>query len=427
MKPAFRSTIGDFRFAVKKLVSSDLFPLFVAVAAGPLFVFPRERWLGLLFLVPLAWLLRALFGLPLLRRTPADLALAVLVLWVLIGTLRLADIGPSTEKLAGFVYGLIVFYAVLDAARRPGRLKAGIALFLAAGAAVAVVGTLGRWLPESAGALDSAKAKSDIPRLEMNIAGTDKGVNPNPLGGTLLLFVPLGLALVPRLREKTRRPALIFVLTIVAIDLAAIIYARSFGAWAALVLSLMILGRKKRLFKAIVGIGLIVAAAFFWLKIDQPVMDTDKSLRGTLLKSIHSRFPVWAAGIEAVREEPLFGLGLDQFRLREGIDYDLAHAHNQFLHTAAETGMPGLAAYLAILIAAGWMAIRTGVSRKSAWMKSASTGLAVGQAGFAVFGLADAIALGAKPGLFFWISLSLIAAIYLADEETPAEEGPSCS
>jgi len=421
MKPGFRSTIGEFRLPVKKLVSSDLFPLFVAVAAGPLFVFPRERWLWILPAVPLVWLLRGLFGLPWLRKTPADLALAVLAVWILLGTLRLPDIGPSVDKLAGFVYGVVVFYAVLEAARKPGRLRAGIVLFLMAGAVIAVVGTLGR---------RATDLFTPVPHIEMNIAGAANGVNPNPLGGTLLLFLPLGLALVPHFLkkengpagEKARRPALLFVLLIVALELAAIVFARSFGAWAALFFSLLIIGRKKRLLKGIIGIGLIAAVAFLWLKINRPIADIGENLRGTMTKSVSSRFPIWAAGIKAIHENPVFGVGMDRFRLGEGIDYDLAHAHNQFLHTAAETGIPGLAAYLAVLIAAGWMAIQVGRSKKSSWMKSAVLGLTVGQIGFAVFGLADAIALGAKPGLFFWISLSLIAAIYLS-----ADEGAPCS
>ncbi len=421
--------------SLKKLVSSDYFPLFVAVLAGPLFVFPRERWLWALLAVPLVWLGRGLIGLPWLRRSPIDLALAVLLVWALLGTLRLPEIGPSIEKLAGFVYGIIVFYAILEAARRPRRLKAGIAVFLALSLIVAVVGTLSRRKIENMKVIDSQKVFSSLPTVDMKIERVEEGVNPNPLGGTLLLFVPLGLALVPSVLkrrdrfvpEKIRFPVVILVLFVVAVDFAAILFARSFGAWAALLFSLLILGRKKRAFKALLGIGLIAAASIFWLKIDRPVFKTDNSLRGTLVESISSRFSIWASGIEAVREEPLFGVGLDRFRLGEGIDYNLGHAHNQFLHTAAEMGIPALAAYLAILFGAGWMTAQVERSNKPRWMKDAARGLAVGQVGFAVFGLADVIALGAKPGLFFWISLSLITAIYLSADEAGAEEKIPCS
>lgn len=420
---------------VKKLVTSDLFPLIIAAAAGPLFVFPRERWLWICLLVPLVSIVRALFGLPALRRTPCDLALAVLVVWVLLGTLLLPDIGPSVEKLAGFVFGVIVFYAVLEAARRPGRLKAGIALFLAVGAVVAVVGTLGRHDSKSLENSISGRILSEVPKLDLKIERTANGVNPNPLGGTLLLFIPAGLALAPfvlkkesgLIEEKFRPAAFAFIVGVIAVATAAVVFSRSSGAWGALLFSLLILGRQRRFIKAAVGICLIAAAAFLWLKVDRPIAETDESLRGTLVHSIHNRFPAWAEGLAAVREKPLFGVGLDRFRLRAGVDYDLAHAHNQFLHTAAETGIPGLAAYLAVLLAAGWMAVQTGFSGKPAWMRAASAGLAVGQAGFAVFGLTDAVALGAKPGLFFWISLGLITAIYLAPDETAAEETPACS
>ena len=343
--------------------------------------------------------------------------------------LGIADIEGSVAKAAGLVYGIVVFYAVVSAAKTEGRIKLGIAAFLAASIIIALVGTLGRTAVASARGIDSNKVFSALPRVDLNIERAEQGVNPNPLGGTLLLFLPLGLAMIPELTkkyekdgERYRKLFLFLSITAVVVALAAVIYGRSFGAWAALLFCLAILDRKKRWLKAAIGTGIIVAVAIFWVKIDRPSLPNDGSLRGTLVRSVSSRYPLWAAGIAAAGERPVFGVGMDQLRLREDVGYVRAHAHNQFINTAAEVGIPALAAYLAILFGAGWMTMRVEKSKKPRWMKDAAQGLAVGQVGLAVFGLADAIALGAKPGLFFWISLSLIASIYLApDEDKKAE------
>jgi len=78
-------------------------------------------------------------------------------------------------------------------------------------------------------------------------------------------------------------------------------------------------------------------------------------------------------------------------------------------------GIPSLMAYVAILIVAGRMTVK--VSRAGPqmplWMVQTMRGLAWGQIAFGIFGLADAISLGAKTSVFFWMSLAIMTSIYL--------------
>ncbi len=121
---------------------------------------------------------------------------------------------------------------------------------------------------------------------------------------------------------------------------------------------------------------------------------------------------LWNEGVEAVAENPWFGAGLNQFRMRPGVKYELSHAHNHLIHTAAELGIPGLVAYLAILIGAGYMCVEVWKKRKDEFMKMAVLGLGAGQMAHFLFGMGDSIPLGAKTGVLFWVSLALIAGIY---------------
>ena len=74
--------------------------------------------------------------------------------------------------------------------------------------------------------------------------------------------------------------------------------------------------------------------------------------------------------------------------------------------------MPGLIAYLAILIGTAYMCFE--ILRKSniGWMRISALGFGCGQFAHLIFGMTDSIPLGAKVGIFFWFSLGLITAIY---------------
>jgi putative inorganic carbon (HCO3(-)) transporter len=89
---------------------------------------------------------------------------------------------------------------------------------------------------------------------------------------------------------------------------------------------------------------------------------------------------------------------------------DVAHAHNIFIQVAVDTGLPGLIAYLAILVSSTALCYQ--VARQGGEDKRLVMGLLAGLVGLHFFGLTDTIAPGAKPGLLLWLSLGLIVAIY---------------
>lgn len=437
-----RSAIGEARNLPKTLglperarqiVSSDIALFIIALGLGPLFIFPRERWLWMLFIVPLIWIGRGILGFRWLRRTPIDGAVALIAFWAFLGTFRVSDIEESTAKLAGFVYGIVVFYVVVESVKSFGRIKIAVAVFLVAGFIVASVGTINR--PQDRYKPPKKGITNIVPRVDMKIERAETGVNPNPLGGTLLLFIPLGLVQIPMLLKRKseyfssswRFPALGLVIVILAAETIAIVLSNSFGTWLALGIALLMIGRRWRAVKAFAGLAILAVFIVFFLKPSVPIPKNDRSLRGTLLLGMDSRIPLWSAGIETVQQHPLFGVGMDRLRLIPKFKYEQAHAHNQYIHTAAEMGIPALAAYLAILMGIGWMAVEVGRSRMPKWMILSMRGLAIGQLGFSIFGFADAIALGAKPGIFFWISIAIMTSIYLIGRErgmigSPQEE-----
>jgi len=105
---------------------------------------------------------------------------------------------------------------------------------------------------------------------------------------------------------------------------------------------------------------------------------------------------------------PLFSIGPEA---------DIGHAHNTFLQAGVDLGMPGLIAYLAIHISA--LAMMASLWRRMnelplplALSRAAILGLGGGLAAHLLYGITDAVALGAKPGLLWWLLLALVAALF---------------
>jgi hypothetical protein len=149
--------------------------------------------------------------------------------------------------------------------------------------------------------------------------------------------------------------------------------------------------------------------------------------------TLAGRVEIWSRALYAVQDFPFTGCGLGTFRRVVRILYplfripsttDIAHAHNIFLQTALDLGLPGLIAYLALLGIAGticWHCARHG----GPLIRATALGLAAGLVGLHTYGLADALALGSKPGIAFWFALGLIAALPRVLPEEKREAAPS--
>jgi O-antigen ligase len=91
---------------------------------------------------------------------------------------------------------------------------------------------------------------------------------------------------------------------------------------------------------------------------------------------------------------------------------DVAHAHNHLLQAALDLGIPGLIAYLAIWLLVGVLLTRVYRRGDEATHRTVASGLGVGLIAHFVFSLTDAIPLGAKVGVLFWLTLALVVALH---------------
>jgi putative inorganic carbon (HCO3(-)) transporter len=93
-------------------------------------------------------------------------------------------------------------------------------------------------------------------------------------------------------------------------------------------------------------------------------------------------------------------------------DFDVAHSHNHLLQAALDLGVPGLIAYLSIWIVIAALLIRVYTRGSEPQYRSMAGGLGAGLIAHFVFSMTDAIPLGAKVGVLFWLTLALVVSLH---------------
>jgi len=386
--------------------------------AAPFFLFPSMKFIWVYLFIPIIWIWRWLNKKNLLERTIIDWAILFLTIQVFATCIIVHDIEYSLPKISGYVFGITFFYSALPLMKSEKLIKFGLYIYLASGFILSIIGILGMNI------ISYHKKSFDtlyrlinlIPKIDFNLPGAENGFHPNAIGGTLILIIPLYVLL---LFFSSRRKSInsiqlrfqtsIFLCIGFSLTFFSLLLTQSRSSWIGFVFSLCFF-----LFLSKKGIkwGVIIVLIFllaYGILLNSNKMDLIKK---EMESKIDLRIETWNLAVSKIKEHPFFGIGMNKLRQEPLLYYTRAHAHNHFIHTASELGIPGLIAYLAILIGTGLMCYQTWLKSKIRWMKISALGLGCGQLAHFIFGFADSIPLGAKVSIFFWISLVLITAMY---------------
>jgi len=143
---------------------------------------------------------------------------------------------------------------------------------------------------------------------------------------------------------------------------AALLGSYTRNAWVGLMAALTVLAliRAPRLLLAFAP-----AAMLFIILAPVPLVHRVTSIFNPRDISNYDRLCMLEAGLTMVRESPVFGIGPDVVRHRYALyrppsapRYNVPHLHNSLLQVAAERGLPALAAYLGLHLAAMGLAWR---------------------------------------------------------------------
>lgn len=433
----------------------------LAVAAvAPLLVFPtvRPRWTaGVLIALVVVWGLRWLVLREPWPVTPFNGALLLFALMIPVAVWASALPEFTLPKAAGLVLGLATFRAVAFTVRSRRALYLAAAAFCLLGLVIVAVGALAaQW----AGKVDVLGALADrVPRLIATLPGLrTAGVSPNQLAGVLALYLPVAVALaggwpLGRPRRVVRWLLLAGCLGFLMLVAGLLVLTQSRSGWIGGAAGLLALGtlwglssqrRWKRLLGAALPLLTVAAVAGGILYVgpqragevvygaggDAAVEEVVGSI------GIAGRVEIWSRALYAIQDFPFTGCGLGTFRrvvhilyplFLIGPDSDIAHAHNIFLQTALDLGLPGLVAYLALLMVAFAFCWRQ-AGRDDDLIHPLALGLAGGLVGLHIYGLTDAVALGSKPGVAFWFALGLVAVLARVSSASschrPSRAGP---
>lgn len=428
---------------------------------APLLLFPSPVRSPALLIVPAVWIAAWVAGHEPLPRTPLNGTLLLLNLMVLVSTYATYDMATSLPKVSGVVLGISVFYAIAREGQRPGGWWLSFLAFLGMGLGVAGLGLLGtRWIAKVS---FLTPIISRLPTRLTGLPGAEEGFHPNQVAGALLWVMPALITLSVLLVTKTkdlwtafgrgRTTAVVSLMAVMTLFVTGVfVLTQSRGGYIAFALAGLTLifvalpPRGRWLFLGSLAILTVVAgvvlsqqeAATIWggLMIGSDLA-SDPALS---LDTLQGRLEVWSRAIYGIQDFPFTGMGMNTFRHIVHVlyplfiissDFDIAHAHNEFLQAALDLGIPGLIALLALYIGAFWMLreIWQAVSINKSQIPNRNPlpaslldslpliqtlvlGLGGGLFAHMLYGLTDALALGAKPGVLFWMLLGLISGLF---------------
>ncbi len=401
----------------------------VAIVMG-LLLFPE--------LVPRSW--RALWAwtggvtalavaVALAPRGPMQGLLVVLGLLVLQAAWRATPSPATLSHFTGICAGLMTMSLVGAWAQAPRRFQAAAALYVAVACLALVLGAVGA-SPPDAKLFEPDVVTRALPRRPLLLPGLDSTgwINRNAIGAVALLALPVTLGLA--ISAWRRRPALLALAAAGAVlALYSIVASQSRSVWlsAGLLLGLWVLRPGAGWRRRATAAGLLGAVSLAGVlalqlsgRVDLP------SVARTALVSVGERGRIVSQAIAAVRTDPWLGIGLNEFRHvyqpPPASAWALApHAHNILLQTVLDIGIIGAGAYLALLL---WVLV--GAVRLRSLPASDGGGIVTGAAlalvGVHVFGIVDAVALGARVGLLQWWACGLIVAAVRA---SAPDRGPT--
>ena len=436
---------------------------------GPLYVFIRPATTPVLLAVPallaLLWARVTPDDPSAARRTPLDWAILLLVAMVLVSLWATFSIDFSLPKIAGLVFGVGLFYAVVSRGRaRPRALWQMLAVYLALGAGVAALGLLGMQVSTKFPVL--AAIVSRLPRGAVSLPGAESGLQPNEVAGVLVWVAPVALALAAAVWLNLGALAPVHggastvaagaLLTLVALGTAGVLVltqSRSglLGLAAALLVMLLVaLWSRRRAIRAAFEpgrrrlwlVGSVVAAAALLvgagLRYRQPLVASAQQVlvssgadptSSDPLQTLDARAEIWSRAIYGIEDFPYTGMGMNTFRKMVNVlyplftispDIDLGHAHNTWLQVALDLGLPGLVAFVALWVGALAMLLQSvRRSATSPGMRALALGLLGALAGNFAFGLTDTVALGARPGFLWWMLVALVTLVWMRSKPAP--------
>lgn len=224
-------------------------------------------------------------------------------------------------------------------------------------------------------------------------------INRDHFAGYLEMVIPLAVGVLFADIGKEKKVLVGFCLTTMTV---AFVLAASRGAWASLLVSgLLILPfvhRKKLLKRVLLGLILCCVAIYFALShfdLSYAAYRARTIIEGVGIDEM--RIQMWMGSVDLIKAHPWIGSGIgnfiyvfSQFR-PTGIPqiWTVDYAHNDYLHMAAELGLPVLILISWIIVASVWSGLREFSNSQGSFKRSILLGASIGVMSMALHSFVD--------------------------------------
>lgn len=345
------------------------------------------------------------------KATVFDGMILFFVIWSGFSIQSSPDLGYSSynyfQLMSRYV---LLYYLVVNHIHSPEQLKRVLKLMVLSSCLVSLYGFYQYFHGLDISKLDWVD-DSQFPELKTRVFSTLH--NPNLLAGFLVIMAAVTTGIVCGLKRARDK---FFLSVIVSMLGLCLVFTYSRGAWISILVVIIIYSvfYSRKLFWLLLIIPLLMLCGQHtaWervLSIFNPT-DTSSSLRMAL----------WESTLAMIHDKPLFGVGWGAYWLAYP-DYDfyihdpattIFHAHNMYLAVAAETGIPGLLAFMGILYGHMAAAFKMAVQGRSKWLSGIMLGMVAAMASIVIGGMTDYILFNIQMSMLFWLINGLIVAAW---------------
>ncbi len=316
-----------------------------------------------LVLAPFAFVISLLGSFVLQRRlewrgTPLDAPIFVLMLMLPLTVAVTAHREITLEQVWRLLDGIVLFFSIVYALRTPRDVRLAL---------------MGVWLLVAGLALTSpVTAAGARPAWNIPMLAPLRGfIHHNVMGALLAMTFPLGMAnLLFAGKRISRLEYVLYALGSVAM-MVGLWTLPSRGAWLGVGIAiLLLLTIHSRWGRLVVGVGILVAVVLVTTESGRQFLFSEALLGITVPNpeafdpfqwGLEQRVEIWRRSYALARIFPLTGIGMGTFQetmravvIDDTFLYSWPHAHNIFLQVAVDLGLIGLIAWSLLLIGLGW-------------------------------------------------------------------------
>jgi putative inorganic carbon (HCO3(-)) transporter len=382
-------------------------------------IFPIGRWPFLVLgLVALTWLCRWLATGRFTVATGMDVPIVIILFMALVGYSISIVPALSETRLWSLIFGIAVFYGIVNTLNLERYIWAAASFLAVLTVGIAGISLLGTdwqqtrmvklpWIYDHLPSLIRGLPNSGVPRASDLI-------HPRFVGITMAVLVAVFLALFIYTRNRNLR---ILSLVVILVGFGTLLLTQTLAGVVGVLVALLFLAVwRNRWFLLAIPMGL--AAGLTGLLVIGPTRFFQYifSVDNPVGIGVALRMDIWSRALAMIRDMPYTGIGVNTFPVILSSFYPgfllgpEPHAHNLFLQTALDFGLPGLVAFLWLVVAWVVMVRRKYRVTQNQEYRILMVGLIAGMLAYVVHGFMDAMMLGAKPGVVIWILMGIGAA-----------------